>query len=111
MNSFDDDQLLAAKVAFTMKLARTALGMSQAEFGALMDVSKPTIVRIENLETPVKLSFYSKMVKLLASRGIRVDGITVDGVRIEADQSALVRLVRQSEEEKLKRTRKTKPDS
>ena len=111
MISLDEsDQLLAAKVAFAMRLARTALNMSQAEFGEMMGVSKPTIVRIENLETPVKLAFYSKMVKLLAIRGLRVDAITPEGVSLEANKAAVLRLVRQIEEGKAKRSRKSRQE-
>ena len=111
MISLDEsDQLLAAKVAFAMRLARTALNMSQAEFGEMMGVSKPTIVRIENLETPVKLAFYSKMVKLLAIRGLRVDAITPEGVSVDANEAAVLRLVRQIEEGKAKRSRKSRQE-
>jgi len=106
----ESDQLLAAKVAFAMRLARTALNMSQAEFGEMMGVSKPTIVRIENLETPVKLAFYSKMVKLLAIRGLRVDAITPEGVSVDANEAAVLRLVRQIEEGKAKRSRKSRQE-
>jgi len=104
----DEDELQAAKVAFVLRMARTALGMNQAEFGELMGVSKPTIVRIETMETPVKLAFYSRMVKALAKKGIEVDVVASDGVKIEADQAAISELIQKMQEEKAQKQRRNK---
>jgi transcriptional regulator with XRE-family HTH domain len=106
--SEDEDLALAAKVAFTLRLARTALGLNQAEFGTLMDVSKPTIVRLETMESPVKLAFYAKMVKRLTERGIHVDAITSEGVKIEVDQAAVEKLIQQVDQEKQLRSKRFK---
>ena len=104
----DEDELQAAKVAFALRMARTALGMNQEEFGALMEVSKPTIVRIETMETPVKLAFYTKLVRTLAERGIHIDLVASDGIKIDADQAAISGLIQKVQEEKAGKQQRNK---
>jgi predicted transcriptional regulator len=106
--SDDEDLALASKVAFTMRLARTALGLNQSELGVLMEVSKPTIVRLETMESPVKLAFYSKLVKRLAERGIHVDAVTQEGLKVNVDQAAVERLIQQVGDEKQRRVKRLK---
>jgi DNA-binding XRE family transcriptional regulator len=102
----DDDLIIATKVAFGLRLARASLGMSQADFGALLGVSKPTIVRLETMGSPIKLAFYSKMVKTLSEMGVCVDAVSHEGVKIEVDESAVMRLIKQVEDEKVLRKKR-----
>ncbi|MCL1479705.1 MAG: helix-turn-helix transcriptional regulator [Marinobacter sp.] len=81
------------KLALAVRTARTALNMNQVEFAEMMEVSKPTIARIETLETPVKFSFYAKMLRKLDDRGVIVETLDSDSIRIEIQSQAVESLI------------------
>ena len=63
----------SAKMSMVIKLARTALGLSQQEFASKMSVSKTTLARIETMEAKVSFDFYMQVTKIINELGVTFD--------------------------------------
>lgn len=63
----------SAKMSMVIKLARTALGLSQQEFVSKMSVSKTTLARIETMEAKVSFDFYMQVTKIINELGVTFD--------------------------------------
>ncbi|RUR25701.1 helix-turn-helix domain-containing protein [Vreelandella andesensis] len=77
------------KIAVAMRAVRGALGLNQAEFAELIGVSKPTVARVETLETAMRLNDYSNMLQKLKNLGVKVDTLYSDNVTVEFEPKAL----------------------
>lgn len=78
------------KIAIAMRTSRAALGMNQAEFASFIGVSKPTIARVEKLETTTRAETYIKLLRSLAKAGVELDTIMSDDIVVRVKPQAIL---------------------
>lgn len=69
--SINDSENISIVVA--LKAARAILGISQMEMAQRLGISKPTLARVETLETSLKAPVFLRAVKLFAELGVKID--------------------------------------
>lgn len=72
-NILDSNEVALIKMSMMVKLCRTLLKMSQSEFANFMDISLPTVNRIENLEAGLSVTELFSVMHNLKSFGIAID--------------------------------------
>lgn len=77
------------KTALAMRSVRSAIGYNQEQFAEFIGSSKPTIARIETLETLMNPALYERMIMKLRLHGITVDALSQDGVTVQFDNDAI----------------------
>lgn len=73
----DIDEVTMVKMSMMVKLCRTLLKMSQTEFANFMNISLPTVNRIENLEADLSVTELFSVMHNLKSFGINIDLETI----------------------------------
>ena len=93
-----------------IKLARTALGLSQQEFADRMGVSKTTLARIETMEAKVSFDFYMQVTKLIYELGVSFDLEENDDIVLKVSPEAQQAVINLFADENNRRIDKKKKD-
>jgi len=93
-----------------IKLARTALGLSQQEFADKMGVSKTTLARIETMEAKVSFDFYMQVTKLINELGVSFDLEENDDIVLKVTPEAQQAVINLFADENNRRTDRKKKD-
>lgn len=85
--SIKERESIALVVA--IRMARAAMGISQAELAAMLEISKVTLARIETLESPLKADVYMRAIQVFRSQGVDVELISASLVSVKVQQQCL----------------------
>lgn len=97
------------RIAVAIKVARTAIGLSQLELAELIGVSKITLARVETLESTLKAESYMQALRVFKERGVYIDPISTDSIHLEITLGCLKTVLDDSKDESKRRSDKKSP--
>lgn len=68
------------KIALILRTIRGTLGLSQTKFAEFMNLPKSTITRAENLELPLKVDVYFRILSVAKEMGLELDALAEEPV-------------------------------
>lgn len=98
-------------MSMVVKLARTALGLSQQEFSSKMSVSKTTLARIETMEAKVSFDFYMQVTKIINELGVTFDLESSDEIVLRVSAKTQQAVIDIFSDESNRRTDRKKKES
>lgn len=96
------------RTALIIRAVRSAIGYNQEQFADFIGCSKPTIARLETLETQMSDRLYKRMRMALKMHGITIDALAEDGVSVLFDEGAISLLQEQLQDEARRRSDRQK---
>lgn len=96
------------RTALAVRSVRSAIGYSQEQFAKFIGSSKPTIARIETMETLMSPTLYEQMIMKLRLHGITVDALSREGVSVLFDNDAFTLLQEQLQDDARRRSDRKK---
>jgi len=96
------------RTALAIRAVRSAIGYNQEQFATLIGSSKPTVARIETLETLMNPALYERMIMKLRLHGITVDALGHEGVSVLFDEDAIKLLQEQLQDDARRRSDRKK---